>query len=540
MSALDTDPVLLYDTTLRDGTQGEGISLSVEDKLSLLRLLDAFGIAYVEGGWPGSNPKDLEFFRRAKGMSLQRAKLAAFGSTRRPGIPCEEDSNLRALLAAETPVVTIFGKSWDLHVTHALRTSLEENLAMIRESVAFLAAHGREVIYDAEHFFDGYSRNPEYAWATLQAAREGGARWIVLCDTNGGTLPHEIEAMTREMVQRLDRPVGIHCHNDSGVAVANSLAAVRAGARQVQGTINGLGERTGNADLVVIRPNLALKLGCRLEPEPRLERLQQLSRTVSELVNRPPDPFHPFVGESAFAHKGGIHVSAVRRHPETYEHIPPELVGNRRRVLVSELSGASNLLYKAREYGLDLDPDTPVVREVLRHVKELEHQGYHFEAGEASFELLLRRALGLVPTYFTLESFRLTVAQGGPDGSPVADAEATIRLRVGAERIHTAATGNGPVNALDHALRKALLPFYPAIGTFRLVDYKVRVLDGQAGTGARVRVLIETAAERARWGTVGVSTNIIEASWLALVDSMEYGLMKLGIQAPASEAVSTG
>jgi len=277
-----------------------------------------------------------------------------------------------------------------------------------------------------------------------------------------------------------------------------------------------------------------------LEPEPRLERLQQLSRTVSELVNRPPDPFHPFVGESAFAHKGGIHVSAVRRHPETYEHIPPELVGNRRRVLVSELSGASNLLYKAREYGLDLDPDTPVVREVLRHVKELEHQGYHFEAGEASFELLLRRALGLVPTYFTLESFRLTVAQGGPDGSPVADAEATIRLRVGAERIHTAATGNGPVNALDHALRKALLPFYPAIGTFRLVDYKVRVLDGQAGTGARVRVLIETAAERARWGTVGVSTNIIEASWLALVDSMEYGLMKLGIQAPASEAVSTG
>ncbi|HEY8530700.1 MAG TPA: citramalate synthase, partial [Limnochorda sp.] len=485
-----------------------------------------------------SNPKDLEFFRRARNVRLERARLAAFGSTRRPGTRCADDPNLAALLAAETPVVTIFGKSWDLHVTEALRTTLDENLAMIRESVAYLAAHGREVIYDAEHFFDGYRRNPEYAWATLQAAREAGARWIVLCDTNGGTLPHEIEAITREMSRRLDVPLGIHCHNDSGVAVANSLAAVRAGARQVQGTINGLGERTGNADLVVVLPNLVLKLGYAAEPAPRLERLRELSRTVSELVNRPPNPFHPFVGDSAFAHKGGVHVSAVRRHPETYEHIPPELVGNRRRVLVSELSGASNLLYKAREYGLDLDAESPVVREVLRHVKELEHQGYHFEAGEASFELMLRRALGLVPTYFTLESFRLTVAQGGPDGAPEADVEATIRLRVGKERIHTAASGNGPVNALDHALRKALLPFYPAIAGFQLVDYKVRVLDGQAGTGARVRVLIETAADSARWGTVGVSTNIITASWRALVDSLEYGLMKVQAQAPAGEAAS--
>ncbi|BAS27116.1 citramalate synthase [Limnochorda pilosa] len=540
MSANLRDAVYLYDTTLRDGTQGEGISLSVEDKLALLRFLDTFGVAYVEGGWPGSNPKDLEFFRRAGDVPLQRARLAAFGSTRRPGSACDDDPNLAALLEAGTPVVTLFGKSWDLHVTQALRTSLEENLAMIRESVAHMAGQGREVVYDAEHFFDGYLRNPEYAWATLRAAREGGARWIVLCDTNGGTLPHEIERITAEVARRLDVPLGIHCHNDSGVAVANSLAAVRAGARQVQGTINGLGERTGNADLVTILPNLALKLGYRLVPEPQMERLQELSRTVSERVNRPPDPFHPFVGESAFAHKGGIHVSAVRRQPETYEHVPPERVGNRRRVLVSELSGASNVLYKAREYGLELDPETPVVRDLLRHVKELEHQGYHFEAGEASFELLLRRALGLVPPFFTLEGFRLTVAKGGPDGTPGPDAEATIRLRVGSERIHTAASGNGPVNALDHALRKALLPVYPTLASFRLVDYKVRVLDGQAGTAARVRVLIETAADSTRWGTVGVSTNIIEASWLALVDSVEYGLMKMQVERPGNWAVSTG
>lgn len=565
----------IYDTTLRDGSQREGISFSVEDKRRILLRLDELGVDLIEGGWPGSNPKDVEFFALARKLSLKSARLAAFGSTRRPDTRVEDDRNLQLLLEAETPVVTIFGKSWDLHVTEALRTTLDENLRMIEESVAFLAGRGREVIYDAEHFFDGFRKNPEYARKTVQAAVRGGASRIVLCDTNGGSLPEQIREAVLEVRRVLGKgvPLGIHCHNDGGLGVANSLAAVAAGCTHVQGTINGLGERCGNADLCQVIPNLQLKLGYQCLPEEATKTLTEVSRFVDEIANLNPDPHRPFVGASAFAHKGGIHVSAVLRDASTYEHIPPELVGNRRKVLVSELAGKSNVLYKARELGviggkageagtagaaagaraeagdaagvggevtvgaeagaeakaeveLEAALDPARLQQVLSQVKELEYAGYQFEGAEGSFELLLHRALGRYRPFFELIGFRLVIEKRSPTEEPLS--EATIKVRVGDRVLHTAADGDGPVNALDNALRKALEEVYPELARFKLTDYKVRVLDEKKGTAATVRVLIESADNGRRWGTVGVSANIIEASWQALVDSVEYGLLKSG------------
>ncbi|MDI3281215.1 MAG: citramalate synthase [Bacillota bacterium] len=514
--------VEVYDTTLRDGAQREGISFSVEDKLRLARRLDALGVDYIEGGWPGSNPKDSQFFARAGELKLKHALLAAFGSTRRAGVRAEEDGQLAALLAAETPVVTIFGKAWDLHVTEALQTSLEENLRMVEESVRYLKGKGRRVIFDAEHFFDGYRANPQYALRVLAAAEEGGAEVLVLCDTNGGALPSEVARTVAEVRAATALPIGIHAHNDGALAVANTLLAVEAGAVHVQGTINGYGERCGNADLCAVLPNLQLKLGRECVSPEQLATLTEVSRYVSELANLPPQSNQPFVGSSAFAHKGGVHVSAVMRRPETYEHIRPELVGNQRRVLISELAGASNIRYKAEEYGLSLDtPDR--ARTVLETVKLLEHQGYSFEGAEGSFELLLRKALGLHQPRFELLGFRLIVEKREQNGEPLA--EATLKLRVGERVVHTAAEGDGPVNALDNALRKALEEVYPRLRQIRLTDFKVRVLDESSGTAAKVRVLIESRDDHRSWGTVGVSTNIIEASWRALVDSIEYGLL---------------
>lgn len=516
--------IWLYDTTLRDGTQGEGISFSAEDKVNVAVRLDRFGIDYIEGGWPGSNPKDVEFFQRIKDVELIHAQIAAFGSTRRAHIAVEDDENLKALLRSGARVATIFGKSWNFHVTNALRTTLDENLRMIEESVAYLKEQGLEVIYDAEHFFDGYYADKAYALETLKAAVRGGASVVVLCDTNGGRLPHEVAEAVRHVRAEVDVPIGIHTHNDSGLAVANALAAVKEGAVHVQGTINGYGERSGNCDLIQVIPNLQLKMGLVCVPEERMRELTELSLYVSEMANMRPDPRQPFVGRSVFAHKGGAHVSAILRHPETYEHILPESVGNQRRVLVSELSGASNVIYKARDYGIELSKDSPALRKVVNTIKELEHQGYHFEGAEASFELILKKALGLYQPYFELVGLRLTVDKRDPLDEPVA--EATIKVKVGEHILHTAADGNGPVNALDSALRKALETVYPQIRRIKLVDYKVRVLNERAGTAAKVRVLIRSSDDGKSWGTVGVSTNIIEASWRALVDSIEYGLMR--------------
>jgi 2-isopropylmalate synthase len=516
--------IKLYDTTLRDGTQGEGVSFSMEDKVRLATRFDAFGIHYIEGGWPGSNPKDLRFFRRMQDVPLKHARLAAFSMTRRAGVACESDANMQALLQAGAPVATIVGKSWDFHVTHALETTLAENLAMIRDTVGFLRPKVEEVIYDAEHFFDGFRANREYALETLRAAAEAGARWIVLCDTNGGTLPHDLAAIVREVRRRVATPLGIHVHNDAECAVANTLAAVLEGVDQVQGTINGYGERCGNANLVSVIPTLVLKLGLECVPVAHLKELRDLARFVSELANRKPWPAQPYVGDSAFAHKGGMHVSAVLKHPETYEHIDPEAVGNRRRVLVSELSGVSNIVWKAREYGIDLDRGTPESRRILDQLKALEDQGFQFEGAEASFELLMERALGRHRPYFELLAYRVIVEEQGGDGEPVA--EATVRLRVKGILEHTAASGNGPVNALDHALRKALEEFYPNLRELRLLDYKVRILDESKGTAAKTRVLITSGDGEETWGTVGVADNIIEASWQALVDSVEYKLRR--------------
>jgi len=513
----------LYDTTLRDGTQGEGISFSVEDKVNVAIRLDQFGIDFIEGGFPGSNPKDAEFFERIKDVQLIHAKVAAFGSTRRAHVAVEDDENLKALIRSGAKVATIFGKSWTFHVTDALRTTLDENLRMIEESVAFLRFHGMDVIYDAEHFFDGYFADREYALETLEAAVRGGASRVVLCDTNGGRLPHEVAEAVRAVRERIPAAIGIHTHNDSGLAVANALAAVREGAVHVQGTMNGYGERSGNCDLIQVIPNLQLKMGYACVPAESMPKLTELSRFVSELANMRPDPRQPFVGKSVFAHKGGAHVSAILRHPETYEHIPPEAVGNQRRVLVSELSGGSNIIYKAREYGVELKKDSPVLRKVTETIKELEHQGYHFEGAEASFELLLKRELGLYRPFFELLGLRVTIDKRHPEDEPVV--EATIKVRVGERVLHTAADGNGPVNALDMALRKALEEAYPEIRRIKLVDYKVRVLNERAGTGAKVRVLITQSDGKKSWGTVGVSANIIEASWRALADGIEYGLI---------------
>jgi 2-isopropylmalate synthase len=516
--------VLVYDTTLRDGTQGEHVALTLEDKLRIARKLDEFGIDYIEGGWPGSNPKDSEFFERAKQeLKLQHARLSAFGSTRRAGVRAEEDEGLQTLLAAETPTVTIFGKSWTLHVTDALRTTLEENLEMIGSSVRYVKEHGREVVYDAEHFFDGYRADPEYAMATLQAAVEAGADWLVLCDTNGGMLPWDVEAIVKDVQAQVRVPLGIHVHNDSGTAVANTLSAVRAGAAQVQGTINGIGERCGNVDLIPVIAGAALKLGADLYCLENLDQLTGLANYVYEATNLVPIDNQPYVGRSAFAHKGGIHVSAVMRNEATYEHVNPAMVGNLRRVLVSELAGRSNLFSAANTMGLSLDDDAPAAQRAVQTVKEMESRGYQFEAADASLELLLRRQLDRWKPRFELKNYRVTVDSRATGDSA---AEATIQVEVDGREEHTAASGDGPVHALDRALRKALRPFYPEVEGMHLTDYRVRVLDGAGGTGTQVRVLIESADERGSWTTVGVSPNILEASWEALADSIEYGLAR--------------
>jgi len=519
-----TKDVLIYDTTLRDGEQAEGIAFSLEDKLQIAYKLDEFGVDYIEGGWPGSNPKAIEFFRRIDRKKLKNARLAAFGSTRRKKIKAEEDDNLRCLVESRTPAVTIFGKTWDLHVTKALRVSLDENLAMISDSIRFLRKAGREVIYDAEHYFDGYKSNPEYALKTIIAAAEAGADCIVLCDTNGGTLPSEIGSIIDAARKAVDTPLGIHVHNDSGVAVANSLLAVEHGVVHIQGTINGYGERAGNADLIPIIAGLELKMNRRCLPESSLRSLTNLAYFVAEVANVPPDPRQPYVGRSVFAHKGGVHVSAVRRHRPTYEHIDPSLVGNTTRVLVSELSGQSNIFAKAEERGFDIEELGEKSRTILNTIKQLENEGYQFEAAEGSFEVLLRKILGKHERFFDLEGFRVIIEKrSGEDEGCLT--EATIKLNINGESWHTAAEGDGPVNALDRALRKALREQYPQLASVHLLDYKVRVLNPSSGTAAKVRVLINTTDGKEQWVTVGVSENIIEASWRALVDSIEYKLM---------------
>jgi 2-isopropylmalate synthase len=519
----------LYDTTLRDGTQAENFNLSVDDKIKVCRQLDRIGIDFIEGGWPGSNPLAVEFFNQMQGVDLKHAKLAAFGSTRHFQKKPEQDGNLQALLAAKTPAVTIFGKSWDIHVIDALRIQLEDNLQIIEDSLAYLRPQVQHLLYDAEHFFDGFKNNREYCLATIGKAIAGGAETIVLCDTNGGTLPHEIPAIM-ERVQQLvveqgrEVKIGIHSHNDSETAVANALMAVQLGASQVQGTINGFGERCGNANLTSIIPALIFKMGLECKVGKRIDQLYTTARMVNELANLPHNRYQPYVGESAFAHKGGIHVSAVQRNPVTYEHIAPEKIGNERRILISDQSGRANVLMKAQKYGLDLSGDDPRMTAIVNDLKELENNGYQYEAAEASFELLMRRALGLHQDFFRLEAFRVMNHKYDISKNPLT--EATIRLWVNGQAEHTAAMGDGPVNALDKAMRKALTRFYPNLEDMELHDYKVRVLTGEHGTGAKVRVLVESKDLEESWGTVGVSVNIIEASWQALADSINYKLMK--------------
>ena len=520
---MSAKPVFLYDTTLRDGTQGEGFQLSGLDKLRIAEWLDDFGVDYIEGGWPGSNPKDIEFFREAKNLKLKHAKLAAFGSTRRADTPVEDDAQVRLLIEAETPVVTIFGKSWELHVTEVLRTTVEENRAMIRDTVAHLKKHGREVVYDAEHFFDGYKASPEHALSTLEAAAEGGADSLVLCDTNGGTLPHEVAEICKAVAARIPgTPIGIHTHNDCELAVANAIAAVKAGAVQVQGTINGYGERTGNCNLTSVIPILQLKMG--LQVAPHLEKLRDLSYFVDDVSNNPHFARAPFIGRTAFAHKGGMHVNAVQKLACSYEHIRPEEVGNSQNILVSELAGQSNILVKAAELGVPLEKGSESAKAVLQHVKELENEGYSFEAAGGSLELLIRREIGHYKKPFELKEYHTSFRQYRDGHPPVC--EATVKLSVDDTLELTVAEGHGVVNALDVALRKALLPFYPEISKVTLVDYKVRILDGLDATAAKTRVLIVSTDGHETWGTIGVSDNIIEASWLAIVDGIDLFLQR--------------
>ncbi len=520
---MSTQPVFLYDTTLRDGTQGEGFQLSGFDKLRIAERLDTFGIDYIEGGWPGSNPKDIEFFREAKKLDLKHAKLAAFGSTRRAGMAVEEDAQVRLLLEAETPVVTIFGKSWELQVTEVLRTTVEENIAMIHDTVAHLVKHGREVIYDAEHFFDGYKDAPQHALNTLKAAAEGGASCLVLCDTNGGTLPSEIVEICNAVRQFLpDTPVGIHTHNDCELAVANAIAAVDAGASQVQGTINGYGERTGNCNLTSVIPILQLKM--KIPVVPQLEKLRELSYFVDDVSNNPHFARAAFVGRTAFAHKGGMHVNAVQKLARSYEHIVPGSVGNEQNILVSELSGQSNILIKAEELGIPMAKGSPEAGSILRRVKELENEGYSYEAAGGSLEILIRRELGMYVKNFEITEYHTSFRQYRDGHPPVC--EATVKLSVNGTTALTVAEGHGVVNSLDLALRKALLPFFPEIAGVSLVDYKVRILDGHDATAAKTRVLIVSTDGESNWGTVGVSDSIIEASWLALVDGIDLFLQR--------------
>ena len=510
--------VQIYDTTLRDGTQREGISLSCEDKLRIARCLDDLGVAFIEGGWPGSNPKDAEFFERARDLPWQRAKIAAFGSTCRVGGGPEDDANIRALLESGASVCTVVGKTWTLHVTDVLRTTREENLRIIEASLAYLREHGRRVIYDAEHFFDGYRADPAYAVETLRAAVRGGAETLVLCDTNGGSLPWQIAEVVRAVKGLVKTPLGIHAHNDSETAVANSLAAVHEGAVHIQGTINGYGERCGNANLCSVIPALELKLGTPCLPEGHLRTLYEVAHLVAEVANLAADEHLPYVGKSAFAHKGGIHVAAMRRNVTSYQHVVPELVGNQQRVVVSELSGRGNLLSKAEELGLGAGAD---VGGVLEEIKTLEAKGFSFEAAEASVAMLMKRAQAGYAPPFQLVDFLVNVEHRAGRGL---FSEAMVKVRVDGEVLHTAAEGDGPVDALDAALRKALLPRYPAVSELQLADYKVRILDGQNGTAAVTRVLVDTQRGGRRWSTVGASTNIIEASWRAIVDAIEYGL----------------
>jgi 2-isopropylmalate synthase len=520
------ESILLYDTTLRDGTQGENINFSADEKIKIALKLDDIGIHYIEGGWPGSNPRDMQFFDLAKRMELKQARLTAFSSTRRPGTDPDKDDNLIALLESGAQVVTIFGKSWDLHVEEVMNNTLAENLNMICDTIKFLKSKGREVIYDAEHFFDGYKNNPDYALQSLAAALEGGADCIVLCDTNGGTLPFEIETIIQAVQKFItDRgcPVqlGIHAHDDCGLAVANSITAVRAGVNMVQGTVNGYGERCGNADLTTIIPILAFKMNRPCVSENNLKKLKMISRYVSETANLVPLNNRPFVGKSAFAHKGGIHVSAIMKVPKAYEHLDPALVGNERRVLVSDLAGKSNVEYKARELGIELGNNGYDSSKIVSEIKQLEQEGYQFDAADGSFKILIEKFTDQFHPLFELESFRVTIEK---DKDQPCTAHATVKIKVGDKHELTAAEGYGPVSALDNALRKALDRFFPDLDTMRLIDFKVRVIDGSRGTAAKVRVLIESRDQERIWSTVGVSEDIIEASWQALADSFQYKL----------------
>jgi 2-isopropylmalate synthase len=533
--------IWLYDTTLRDGAQQEGISLSVEDKIRIARKLDEMGIPFIEGGWPGANPKDVQFFWQLQEQPLTQAEVVAFCFTRRPHICAAEDKMLQAILAAGTRWVTIVGKSWDLHVTEGLKTSLEENLNMIRDTIEYLRSQGRRIIYDAEHWFDGYKHNRHYAMQCLKTAINAGAEWFVFCDTNGGTLPHEISQVVKEIIKELNPSqlpqFGIHPHNDTGTAVANAIAAVLEGATMVQGTINGYGERCGNANLCTLIPNLQLKLNYRCLEDWQLKQLTTTSRLVSEIVNLAPDDRAPFVGRSAFAHKGGLHVSAVQKNPITYEHLQPEAIGNERRILISEQSGLSNVLSKASSFGIELDKQDPSCKQILDRLKALENEGYQFEAAEASFELLMREALGQRQEMFKVKGFQVHCDRLQWTDMPYNNALATIKVTVRSEDILEVAEGNGPVSALDKALRKALTNFYPEIADFHLIDYKVRILDGAAGTSAKTRVLVESSNGKERWTTVGVSSNILDASYQAVVEGIEYGLLS---QLIAKTAVKEG
>jgi 2-isopropylmalate synthase len=518
--------ILLYDTTLRDGTQGEGVSLSVDDKLKVARELDSMGFHYIEGGWPGSNPKDAEFFRRVPELGLRHARVTAFGSTRKAHTTCEDDANTQALVESRTPVITLFGKSSTLHVEKVLETTLEENLAMISDSVAYFKSLDKEVVYDAEHFFDGYLLNPDYALATLEAAARAGADSLVPCDTNGGLLPDQVGQIIRDIRAHFEKvglplpPLGIHTHNDGALALANALAAVKEGCTQVQGTINGYGERCGNMDLIPFIANVQLKMGCECMPPEQLRRLSELSHYVSAVANFNPNPHAPFVGRSAFAHKGGVHVAAIAKVEQSYQHIDPTLVGNEKRVVVSELSGRGNVLVRAQEMGLKLNGNERVL---VQHIKDLESKGFQFEAAEGSFEMLVRRSNPDYEPPFELLDFTVIVEKRGNNNMYT---QATGKVRVGKEIMHTAADGDGPVNALDQAIRKALVPHYPLLAEVKLVDYKVRIIDEHRGTAAVPRVMIESARGEDRWSTIGASENIIEASWQALWDSLELPLVR--------------
>lgn len=530
---MNHNPVIqVYDTTLRDGSQGEGISLSLDDKLKIARQLDRLKVPFIEGGWPGANPKDVQFFWRLKEEPLKNSQIVAFCSTRRPNVAAAQDKMLKAILAAGTHWITIFGKSWDLHVTETLKTSLDENLAMIRDTIEYLRSQDRKVIYDAEHWFDGYKQNPTYAIATLQTALTAGAEWLALCDTNGGTLPHEVAQIVTDIVSAIPEAkgkLGIHTHNDAGTAVANAIAAVMSGATMVQGTINGYGERCGNVNLCTLIPNLQLKLSYECLGQHELGQLSSISRLISEIVNLAPNEHAPFVGRSAFAHKAGVHVSAVEKNPLTYEHIQPELVGNQRRIVISDQSGLSNVLHYAAKFGINLSKQDVTCRQILDRLKTLENQGYQFEAAEASFELLMRSILEPGKQLFQLKEFQVHCNIYQEENNPASKALATIKVEVDGENLLEVAEGNGPVAALDRALRKALVRFYPQIADFYLADYKVRILDGGAGTAAKTRVLVESSDGFKRWTTVGVSANILDASYQAVVEGMEYGLL---LQAP--------